>query len=294
MAKLSQNMSNLVFRRNIPFKLETYVLNCDMLQVLAEMDGIKNVAAIAADLDKGVEDLVTTLATLYQQKLIFLVKPDPSIVPQSDVKSKKDSYAFNEIDFSESDILPDGGQPKGPSSANQHPTKTPQKSPFTGKYSKGSQSLASHLSSDHNVDFLSKPAVEDHRNSRPNTTVNRNKSTDRENGAGSPREAEYTRTNFKASPRPKSSSRSSKTVRSRNELPAGEQKGMQGDSSTESAVEYFEKGLAYLQRRAYKEALRQFEITLKLDPNNRLCRANIHRIRKLLKNDNKKNLKRIQ
>lgn len=62
--------------------METYVLNCEMLQVLAEMDGIRTVAAIAAKLDRQVGDLVTTFATLYQQKLIFLVKPNPTIITQ--------------------------------------------------------------------------------------------------------------------------------------------------------------------------------------------------------------------
>jgi tetratricopeptide (TPR) repeat protein len=86
MAKLSQNISKLVFRRNIPFKMETYVLNCEMLQVLVEMDGIRTVAAIAAKLNRQVGDLVTTFATLYQQKLIFLVKPNPAIITQPAAK----------------------------------------------------------------------------------------------------------------------------------------------------------------------------------------------------------------
>jgi hypothetical protein len=45
------------------------------------------------------------------------------------------------------------------------------------------------------------------------------------------------------------------------------------------AIEHFESGLAFLQRSAFEDALRQFEIALQLDPQNRLCRANIQRIR---------------
>lgn len=91
MEKLSKNISRLVFKRNIPYKMETYILNCEMLQVLAEMDGIQTVAAIAAKLNRQVGDLVTTFATLYQQKLIFLVRPDPTIITQPSARG----YGFH-------------------------------------------------------------------------------------------------------------------------------------------------------------------------------------------------------
>jgi hypothetical protein len=47
-------------------------------------------------------------------------------------------------------------------------------------------------------------------------------------------------------------------------------------------MEHFEQGLAALKDKLYKEALVQFELASELDPHNRLCRANIQRIRAIL------------
>ena len=51
------------------------------------------------------------------------------------------------------------------------------------------------------------------------------------------------------------------------------------------AIEHFEEGLELLRRNAFKEALHQFEMALELDPQNRLCRANIQRIQEKLTPD---------
>jgi hypothetical protein len=47
-------------------------------------------------------------------------------------------------------------------------------------------------------------------------------------------------------------------------------------------IEHFEKGLAALRSKLYKEALVQFELAGELDPGNRLCKANIQRIKAIL------------
>jgi hypothetical protein len=47
-------------------------------------------------------------------------------------------------------------------------------------------------------------------------------------------------------------------------------------------IEHFENGLAALKDKLYKEALVQFELAGELDPHNRLCKANIQRIRAIL------------
>jgi hypothetical protein len=51
------------------------------------------------------------------------------------------------------------------------------------------------------------------------------------------------------------------------------------------AIGHFEKGVALLQHSAFKEALQHFEMALELDPQNRLCRANIQRIQEKLAPD---------
>ena len=51
------------------------------------------------------------------------------------------------------------------------------------------------------------------------------------------------------------------------------------------AIEHFEQGLELLQRNLLEDALQRFGAALRLDPQNRLCRANIQRIREKLKRD---------
>lgn len=53
-------------------------------------------------------------------------------------------------------------------------------------------------------------------------------------------------------------------------------------SGNSGGIEHFEKGLAALQHGSYEEALREFEAALEQDPANRVCKANIQRIKKIL------------
>lgn len=55
-----------------------------------------------------------------------------------------------------------------------------------------------------------------------------------------------------------------------------------GESGSAESVKHFENGLAALQRGSYKKALAEFEAALQHDPENRICKANIQRIRKIL------------
>jgi tetratricopeptide (TPR) repeat protein len=55
-----------------------------------------------------------------------------------------------------------------------------------------------------------------------------------------------------------------------------------GASSPAEAVTLFEKGLEAARKGAYEEALSHFEAALQLDPNDRVCKANIRRIKRIL------------
>ncbi len=57
-------------------------------------------------------------------------------------------------------------------------------------------------------------------------------------------------------------------------------------SGNSGGIEHFEKGLAALQHGAYEEALREFEAALEQDAANRVCKANIRRIKKILSEKN--------
>jgi len=210
MATRSQSISKLVFRRNIPFKLETYVLNCEMLQVLVEMDGIKDVGAIAAKLNKTVGKLVNTFATLYQQKLIFLVNPKAAMGTEPPVKRPRAS------------VKPPRGVPKR----------------------KTTLSSAETRRRDHYKPFVDGSMPE---KNNPMPAVK---------------------------PEP-----ISLTVR----VDEGPVK--------QEATEYFKNGLLYLQVNDYQNALRLFELTLELDPKNRLCRFYIQQIQKILQDGKIKGFK---
>ncbi|MCF8026646.1 MAG: tetratricopeptide repeat protein [Desulfobacteraceae bacterium] len=54
------------------------------------------------------------------------------------------------------------------------------------------------------------------------------------------------------------------------------------ESGNPESVAHFENGLAALQRGSYKEALAEFETALEHDPENRVCKANMQRIQKIL------------
>ncbi|MFO7816229.1 MAG: hypothetical protein R6V39_00895 [Desulfovibrionales bacterium] len=59
-----------------------------------------------------------------------------------------------------------------------------------------------------------------------------------------------------------------------------------GSVNTES-IKHLEKGLEALQKGSYKEALAKFEAALEHDPENRVCKANIQRIKKILAEKNR-------
>ncbi|MFW6325097.1 MAG: hypothetical protein ACOC0U_08555 [Desulfovibrionales bacterium] len=58
-----------------------------------------------------------------------------------------------------------------------------------------------------------------------------------------------------------------------------------GGVGNPKAIEHFEEGLEALQRKAYEEALLKFELANELDPENRLYKANLQRVRKILTPD---------
>jgi hypothetical protein len=283
MAKLSQNISNLVFRRNIPFKLETYVLNCEMLEVLVEIDGIKTVAAIAALLNKSVDQLINPFATLYQQKLIFLLKPNPAIAAKPHSETLGSLYREN---YSK----------RIPSVSMTPPkenliTKQPSSSP---KYRLAGGRSAS-------VDGISSDLSAKCYHRRFEYTEKMKNAVGRL-PAGLPLRAELKRSyrrrelfGFQTADRKILSKEPSAQKdgtgfldnSSSLKLPEYQTTDRISLRHCQKATDYFEKGLAFLKRHSYLEALRHFRLSLALDPNNRLCRANIQRIQKILKGDSK-------
>ncbi len=284
MSKRSLNISEIVFKRNIPSKLETYVFNCDMLRVLAEMDGTKTVAAIAADMNKAAGDLVTILAALYKRKLISIVKPRttvlprpvPEVLPAGDAKnlletrqrtgSLKESTLENPV----IENLPvsqkhyrkfKDGSPQTPLNHSEASISTvnagaPQWKSFT---SEPKESDAAPQESRVDIFSINRPGQT---GIRPSSTP---MSTDGKTNAVKP-------------------------GKSRVASLAGD---VEKGKIDRKAIEYFEKGLALLRRRQYDDAMHQFERSLEIDPQNRLCRANIQRIR-LIKEEEKKPYKVFQ
>jgi hypothetical protein len=262
-----------------------------MLQVLVEMDGIKNVAAIATILNKHVGDLVTTFATLYHQKLIFLVKPNPTIVSQSDLVENP-SAKLNSIGLTRASVS--SMQIKKDLSIHHHVSRKMNDNQIllSGNHNTIAESMSPTFSHNVRVDTKS-----------PITKINQNTINSKDSKLVNTIPQKVNRT-FHL---PNSQLIDTHKVRD-TRLPLRPIKGgVYGQKKaplpkfdqfkecpTKEAMEYFEKGLAYLQRRSYKEALHQFQIALKLDPDNRLCRANIQRIKKVLQSNSYENFKKPQ
>jgi tetratricopeptide (TPR) repeat protein len=75
----------------------------------------------------------------------------------------------------------------------------------------------------------------------------------------------------------------SESLRPKTEGGSGGEEGLEPASADhEAAVLHFENGLAAARKGDYQEALREFESALRLDPENRVCRANIQRIKSIV------------
>ena len=286
MAKLYQNISKLVFRRNIPFKLETYIVNCVMLQVLAELDGIKNVSAVAAKLNRKVQDLVTTFAALYQQKLILLVNPNPAVVsrPPPKITIRNDT---KEIDRKR--LTPSSSLKQKPI-----PAKQPVRRNQIGKRVFWSQKNLKKLPSASALNYSAHrnryKSNDKKHNVTPNLVIELDRNVDEKKQNP---ESDIFRTKkrkksdlHQVSDKSLSSGQPSNFTIDRDGPDLAEFEHLEVNTdvgfSNQKAIEYFENGLALLKRRSYNAALTQFEKSLGLNPKNRLCRANIQRIRKIL------------
>ncbi len=273
MLKRSLNISEFVFRRNIPSRLETYVFNCEMLLVLTELDGIKTVAAVAGDMNKPVGELATTLAALYQRKLISIVKPGTVVFPRSIPKLPPPG---------DTNTLLEPGQRLGRS-----------KEAAEEKPMAGNMSFSTNHRRKLNAASILMP-INHIKTSNP--TINKLKpqwTPPAFKPKGSDTAVQESRVDIFSINRPvKSGSRPSFSTRPPAGTPPAESRvvSLSGDDENgpgdSNALKHFEKGLAFLRRREYGDALQQFERSLEIDPQNRLCRANIQRIRKLLEREN--------
>jgi hypothetical protein len=283
--KPTKNISNMVFRRNIPFKLETYVVNCEMLQVLAALDGIKNVSDIAAGLNKQVSELMTTFATLYQQKLILSVKPNHSVVnsPPSQINISYNLNKINDSDLKTSSLLRQ--RPKlneQPFSFNLVEKRALRSKRYAKEFNPASNIHSSgapgepdsHFQNNHTAEkkifeFKTDSANQKQKRNRNIFSINHPKQIDSSRKLSTPFSSGRSNAFSKGKDTP---------IHSDGDITIG--------FSNEEALEYFERGLSFSKQRSYKEALHQFEKALELDPQNRLCRANIKRIRKILEKGN--------
>jgi hypothetical protein len=81
MDPLSEKLSGVIFKRDISQDMGEISIDADMLKVLAEVDGIRDVAAIAKNTGLSIIQLRKVLKQLYQHKLILRVKAE---IPRAD------------------------------------------------------------------------------------------------------------------------------------------------------------------------------------------------------------------
>ncbi len=282
MTKLSQNISNLVFRRNIPLKLETYVLNCEMLQVLVEIDGIKTVAAIAGLLNKPVGELINTFATLYQQKLIFLVKPNPAIATQPRPERVDPSYRTSSPGRAAASVT----------TSREHLIARQFSSPSNSILTNGQRRAAQRISTDPLPQSYGdrSDANETLKSSVGNLPINFSMGPEFKQTYGGTELFRIKNSRRKILPRGGPGKRRGSGIlgrKSNQNLPENQTADRISLHHSQNATDYFERGLAFLRRHSYAEALRHFRLSLDLDPHNQLCRANIQRVQKILKGNPK-------
>lgn len=73
MEMMSQKILNMVFKRNVPDDMGDYEVDFQMLKVLGEMDGIRDVATVSSRLGIPPIHLRPILTKLYRQRLIVPV-----------------------------------------------------------------------------------------------------------------------------------------------------------------------------------------------------------------------------
>jgi hypothetical protein len=321
MARGSREISGLVFIRNVTTDLENYSFDYEMLEIFYAVDGNKTVAAVAADLGKTVSDVKAAFERLSRQKLILsaprsvtAVSPFPVVKEEvivsdrqpvitrmdirdlddliSEVSSEDEPVAVivesARTEPSEAAQERVAGEDSSPASHDNIPILSPQPplmvidlhlgdddpsemqqdDPLAfldsteSKEAYGPNDLFSFRkpggtpSTDTPFDAFTRTSVVNHLEFDMETPFTLNRSSQR--SAGFP-----------------STDRVSGTKDSEQELLPPNAKG----------IEYFENGLVALQDKLYKEALIQFELAIDLDPQNRLCRANIQRIKRILGED---------
>ena len=80
MCKLSGDISNMVFRRVIDDHLNEVSLNGRLLSILLDMDGKRNLDAIAKSLQLNLSDLQTAVSRLLDLNLIEQVKDEDAVI----------------------------------------------------------------------------------------------------------------------------------------------------------------------------------------------------------------------
>jgi hypothetical protein len=312
MAKGSRIFSNLVFIRNVTANLENYSFDYEMLEVFYAVDGNKTVTEVAVDLGKSVPELKPAFERLSRQKLILSAPrnlsggspspdEDPEVSapakdsPEIDLNIRDLDDLISEVAYSEDDHAPDPfedpdalNRPTIPDQSCVAPPQdegvvrsTPQ--PPTGPGVDGADETLQDKDQENPFVFLDPTDPEEA--PEPSDLFRYSKPVE----SPSTLFDAFSRNTAASHPEPDSDSpfmfskKKAGTAGFPGTAGTSEEDNEQVDPPLNAkGLEHFENGLAALQDKLYAEALVQFELASDLDPNNRLCKANIQRIKKIL------------
>ncbi|MFW6243759.1 MAG: hypothetical protein ACOC15_01325 [Desulfovibrionales bacterium] len=277
MAQGSVDSTKIVFKRGPASPLEEYTVDSRMLEIYFALEDSKTVGTLARELRLPDRDVLKTLELLRAQNLVSSVTQTP---PRSPQQPHPASHRTRQPPKSSGPKTPathktaqKAGSTTG-STADHHPEASekpgPSRSPESPKSARASADPAPEVTNP----SPEVPARKAGRSEAQTLFPDKGGSIGAGNFFDIGRSATRTETdspssNYPPSP-PQDSGEGSGTPRE--------------DASPEAAqaIELFEQGLSALQRKDYEEALRLFELSIERNPENRACRANLQRVKKIL------------
>ncbi len=277
MAQGSEDSTKMVFKRGPASALEEYTVDSRMLEMYFALDDSKTIGTLAEELRLPVGDVLKTIERLRAQNLVIPVTQTRPRSPQQRHHSspgtqqapkrtepktpgaQKTAQGTATTTEPKADHLSEASDKPGTPRTTKSPKPAPDSAGAASEMARPSPEAPDRKAGASEVQALF-PDKGDSTRAGNFFDIGRSAAT---TGTGSPS------SNYPPSP-PEDSGEGPELSRK--------------DDSPEAAqaIELFEQGLSALQQKDYEEALRLFELSIERNPENRACRANLQRVKKIL------------
>lgn len=278
MAQGSENSTGMIIKRDPASPLKEYTVDSRMLEMYFALDDGKTVGTLAEELRLPARDVLKTIERLRAQNLVISVTEPLSRSPQQLHRSSSGTQPAPQRSKPKTPAAHKTGQETGTTKSKAVPDSGTSNKPGTSRSPESPKSA--RASAD--------PAPE---LTKPSSGASACKAGESGTEPSFPDKGGSTRAgNFFDIGRSATStgpgSPSSNYPPSRPQAPGPDERPgtPREDASPEAAqaIDLFEQGLSALQHKDYEEALRLFELSIELNPENRVCRANLQRVKKIL------------